>query len=156
MAYAKGTAVAVDRSRADIEKLLDKAGATTRAHLTDAERAVVMFEMRDRRVRFTLPLPSADEFRSPRRKSRLQLEGAREQRVRELWRSLLLTIKAKLESVESGIETFEEAFLAQTVMPDGSTVAEATGEAIALAYREKRMVPLLGHDPKPIALPGPK
>jgi hypothetical protein len=37
---------------------------------------------------------------------------------------LLLANKAKLSSVEDGIETFEDAFLAHIVMPDGTTVSQ--------------------------------
>jgi hypothetical protein len=36
----------------------------------------------------------------------------------------VLAVKAKLISVADGIETFEEAFMAHVVMPDGRTVAE--------------------------------
>ena len=50
---------------------------------------------------------------------------------------LLLTIKGKLESVrDETVETFQEAFLAQTVPPDGgATVAEQMLPRIAEAYR---------------------
>lgn len=160
MTYAKGTEVPVDRSRAEIEKLLDRAGAATRAVLTDSSRAVLVFEMQDRRIRFTLPLPATAEFQrtqSGRARPAGGAGRAHQQRIRELWRALLLTLKAKLESVESGIETFEEAFLAQTVMPDGWTVGEHAIPAIASSYEKGRMVPLLpGAEPKAIALPGPK
>lgn len=67
------------------------------------------------------------------------------------WRTLLLCLKAKLESVESGIETFEDAFLAQIVMPDGGTVAEHVRPRIAEAYAANTMQPLL---PPPL-LPRP-
>ncbi len=49
-------------------------------------------------------------------------------------RALLLVIKAKLESVESGIETLEQAFLAHVVMANGQTVYERISEGIALEY----------------------
>jgi hypothetical protein len=67
---------------------------------------------------------------------------------RQKWRALLLCIKAKLEAVESKIETFEEAFLAHVVMPDGKTVGDHTLTAIAVAYEGKDMPPLLPA-PKP-------
>ena len=67
-----------------------------------------------------------------------------EQEVRRLWRSLVLTIKAKLECVESGIETFEHAFMANIVLPDGRTVAEHVAPGIAEAYRTGKVPLMLG------------
>ncbi len=52
-------------------------------------------------------------------------------------------IKAKLESVESKIETLEEAFLPQTVMPGGDTVYEQLKEPLRLRYEQNSNIPLL-------------
>ena len=60
--------------------------------------------------------------------------AAWEQALRTRWRALLLCIKAKLESVESGIETFDTAFMAQIVLPDGRTVEERVLPEIEKAY----------------------
>jgi hypothetical protein len=62
---------------------------------------------------------------------------------RERWRALLLCVKAKLESVSSKIETFEEAFLAHVVMPDGRTVHEHTAPRIAEIAKGGELKPLL-------------
>jgi hypothetical protein len=67
---------------------------------------------------------------------------AYDQEVRRRWRALGLVIKAKLESVESGIETFESAFMANIVMPDGKTFGKYAGPAIESAYSTGK-VPLL-------------
>jgi hypothetical protein len=56
---------------------------------------------------------------------------------------LLLCIKAKLESVEAKIETFEEAFLAHVVLPDGETVGEHALPAVAAIYKGGQLRPLL-------------
>lgn len=53
------------------------------------------------------------------------------QACRERWRQLHLCIKAKLESIAGDIETFDEAFLAHVVMPDGQTVGEAVIPEVA-------------------------
>jgi hypothetical protein len=45
---------------------------------------------------------------------------------KRLWRSLLMTIKAKLEVVQSGISSFEFEFLPYTLLPSGQTFAEAS------------------------------
>jgi hypothetical protein len=55
----------------------------------------------------------------------------------------VLAVKAKLISVADGIETFEEAFMAHVVMPDGRTVAETITPNIALANKQGGAVPLL-------------
>lgn len=86
---------------------------------------MICFEMNDRRVMFRTAMPDD------------------EQQTRAKWRALLLCIKAKLESVESGIESFENAFMAHVVMPDGRTVGEHIRPRIASAYAEGKMVPLL-------------
>jgi hypothetical protein len=51
------------------------------------------------------------------------------------WRALLLTIKAKLVSVENGIEKFEEAFLAHIVIAGGLTVGQKALPELAEIYK---------------------
>jgi hypothetical protein len=136
MAYAAKTVVPVAKTQWEIQDLL-------RRHHADGIRvgenwlelsAVVEFAMKSRHLRFRLSLacdiPTATEKQQ-------------EQFVRSRWRALLLTIRAKLESIEAGIEVFDEAFMAQTVMPDGKTVAEHALPRIAAAYESGSTVPLL-------------
>jgi hypothetical protein len=128
--YAKRTSVPVDQTRLEIEKTLTRYGASSFGSYTEPDRAVIMFEAKDRRLRFDLPLPKG--------------EGASEAKLRRSkWRALLLCIKAKLEAVESHIETFEEAFLAHVIMPDGQTVAQHAAPRIAQAYKGGEVGPLL-------------
>lgn len=130
MAYAEKTRVPTEQSRTEIERLLVKHKATSVAVYTSVDHAAIAFEMRDRRIMFRLMMPKGEDQRAA-------------QSRRQKWRALLLAIKAKLTSVEDGIETFEDAFLAHIVMPDGSTVAEHVRPRIANAYSEGKMVPLL-------------
>ena len=68
-------------------------------------------------------------------------------RRRSAWRALALTVKAKITSVDSGIETFEEAFLAQVVVRDAGKMrrfGEVAARAIAESYSGKNLPPLLG------------
>lgn len=130
--FAVETSVPVTRTRQEVEELLTKYGATSFACASMPGKAVVMFEFEGRRVRFDLPLPvdrSADKTAKMHR---------------QRWRALLLSIKAKLVSVDTGIETFEEAFLAHVVLADGSTVSDVVRPAIEQQYVTGRMVPLLG------------
>ena len=130
MAYAKETKVSVGQTRTEIDHLLQRHGAKSTAFMFSATRAIVVFELGNRHIKFDLPLPPVDDRKS-------------EQKVRSLWRGLLLCIKAKLESVESRIESFDEAFLAHVVMPDGGTVYEHTRATITQVYADGQMKPLL-------------
>lgn len=130
MAYAQYTKVSVEQTKTEIERTLARYGASKFAFFAEAERAIVIFEAHDRRVRFDLPLPKNDTDK-----------GAKA--CRQKWRALLLCIKAKLESVASKIESFEEAFLAHVVMPDGMTVGQHSMPRIAAAYKTGDMTPLL-------------
>ncbi|MEY9131927.1 hypothetical protein ACVMII_000795 [Bradyrhizobium diazoefficiens] len=139
MAYAERTTVSVDQTRAEIERTLKRYGATAFAYASEAGRAAVMFEAHQRRIRFDLPLPPLkDSMTAASLKTGEQVH-------RQRWRALLLAIKSKLESVASGIESFEIAFLGHVVLPDGSTVGQHAAKSIALAYERNTMVPLLPH-----------
>ena len=142
--YAQQTEVTSDRSRSEIERTLQRYGASKFAYGWSEGYAVVQFEMRDRRIKFKLPLPDENDpdiITTPagRARSNQQAIHVYEQAKRQRWRALLLSIKAKLESVEAGIEEFEEAFLAQIILPDGRTVSEMTRPGIELAYTTGQM-----------------
>lgn len=130
--FAVDTKVPINQTRAEIEALLTKFGASSLAFALQQDKAIIMFECNDRRVRFDLPLPKGA---SDAQTGRLH---------REKWRALFLAIKAKLVSVDTDIETFEEAFLAHVVLADGSTVGQHARPAIEHQYKTGQMVPLLG------------
>lgn len=129
--FAVDTKVPVNQTRNEIEDVLTKFGATSFVFGMQEQGATVMFECNARRVRFDLPLPPLNDTKH-----------AKEHRQR--WRALLLSIKAKLVSVDTDIETFEEAFLAHVVLADGSTVGQMARPAIESQYKTGKMVPLLG------------
>jgi hypothetical protein len=148
MKYAQQTQVPVDRSKAEIERLLQRYDATEFAHGWKQDRAVIQFKMQNRYVRFVLPLPTIGEFtKTATGKQRKAGTGAVthawEQACRQRWRALALSIKAKLESVESGIEEFESAFMAQVVMPNGKTIEEEIMPMIEQAYATGKMPNLM-------------
>jgi hypothetical protein len=130
--YAASTSVPVSKSRAEIEGLLERHKAIQYGTAVDYETrmARVQFRLHDRVIRFVIGLPDPKKFRYS-----TQFEQAERQR----WRALLLVIKAKLESVENSIETFEQAFLANVVLPNDRTVAEMMQPVIAAAYTDGRM-----------------
>lgn len=135
--YAAKTEVSPEKTRVEIERTLSRYGATAMMIAVASGKAMVTFEASDRRVRFSLTLPKIEPGTRPGQAKRI------DQTIRSRWRGLLLCIKAKLESVESGIETFEEAFFAHVVMPDGSTVYESAREMVALSYQTDTMQALL-------------
>lgn len=147
-AYAKGTAVSAAKSRAEIEENLERFGATGFMSGRDGREVFVAFKARDRQIAFrlTLPHPDDDALRltpTGRVRTGTSQEEAYRAEERRLWRSLSMSIKAKLVSVEDGIETFEQAFMAHVVMPDGLTLSQHVAPKIALAYESGEMPPLL-------------
>lgn len=135
--FAENTRVPVSRTRSEIEQLLERHNARQYGTAVDYEllAARVQFRLHDRIVRFVIALPDRKKFD----------DGVRFERAeRQRWRALLLVIKAKLESVENAIETFEHAFLSQIVMPNDQTVADIVLPQIAESYKSGRMPKALG------------
>ena len=124
-------------------------GASSFAYAVERDRAVIMFEAHNRRIRFLLPMPDRDdrEFaHTPAKRqarSPQQAEAAYEQAVRQRWRALALAIKAKLEAVEVGITSFEDEFLAHVMLPDGTTFGEWANPQIDRAYELNEMPALM-------------
>lgn len=145
--YANQTTVTSEKSRAEIERTLTRYGATSFMYGWTENHAVIAFEMNGRRLKFELPMPRRDEFRytpaKRQRRSDSAAEKAYDQAVRQRWRALALVIKAKLEAVESGISVFEEEFLANIVLPNGTTVGQFMVPQIAAVYETGSMPPLL-------------
>jgi hypothetical protein len=157
MTYAASTTVPIERSKAEIERMVCKYGAQGFVSgWSDDGRAAIEFAANDRRLRFTVsaPDPRAKEFTHRKHNSGKEIERPEaeahrlwEQACRSLWRALCLCIKAKLEAVESGITTFETEFMPYTVLPGGKTAMEHVGPMIEQAYTSGKVPPLqLGYD----------
>lgn len=143
MSYAAKTKTSVESSRAEIEKLVIRAGAKKFGSGWDGTAARVEFELAGRHVRLVLPLPDAEAkvYWYDRYRSKRTPEAARrlwEQDCRAKWRALVLIVKAKLEAVTAGISTIEREFLADVVVPGGGTVADELLPALAEAYTSGR------------------
>lgn len=147
--FAESTSVSTERSRAEIERTLQKYGAGGFMYGWQGTRAAIAFEMHGRRIRFELPLPERNDkaflFTPARRNRRsdAQVLEAWEQACRQRWRALNLAIKAKLEAVECGITTFESEFLAHIVLPGGQMFGDWAQPQIAQAYETGTMPPML-------------
>jgi hypothetical protein len=141
--YAAGTEVPVDRSKAEVERLLVKNGADQFSSGWTDEKAVIMFRMKERYIRIEMPIAVYMKTQNQRGHYLGTEQVAQENRRR--WRALLLYVKAKLESVESEIVSFEEAFMAHVVLPNRQTVSQFMHPQIESAYGSGQM---------PKALPG--
>jgi hypothetical protein len=137
--YAEKTAVPVERSRAEIERLLQKHRAMQYLTAVDHEgnRAIVQFKMCNRIVKFEVGLPARPKDSASRSVREYEQAG------RQRWRALLLVLKAKLEAIENRISTFDSEFLSHIVMPDGQTVGEYVVPQIEAAYASGKGVLML-------------
>lgn len=144
--YAEDTKVPIERSRTEIERVLERYGAEAFSYGWDGGRAVIMFQARGRRIRFDVETPHQSDFlytEAGQRRSNSAAQVARDKAVRQRWRALVLVIKAKLEAVEAGIVTFEEEFLAHIMLPDGSKVSDWMAPQLDQVYESGEMPDLL-------------
>ncbi len=147
MKYAKNTTVSSDKSKAEIERTLTRYGADSFMYGWQGNQAMVAFVYGGKQMRFLLPMPDRNEERfthhSQGRRAESAAEKIYEQEIRQRWRALLLSIKSRLEEVESEISTFEEAFMGKIVLPDGQTVADWIMPQIEQAYVSGNMPKML-------------
>ena len=140
--YASATAVSPDRSRTEIEHTLQRYGADQFAYGWNEGGAMIGFRFKRWLVRFQLPLPSEeDAMRTPKGRTRRKhlAAKAKDQEIRRRWRSLALAIKAKLDTVETGITTFETEFLPYIMLPNGQTAGEWLAPQLEKLYDKGEM-----------------
>ena len=124
--YAVGTKVPVSQSRDEIERTVRKYGADQFIAGSGHDFAVIGFTLMDRQLKFFIPIKDVD----PREE-------------RRLWRVQLITIKANLEAVTSGLGKFDQIFLPNIVLPNGQTFGQFGVPQIESAYKNAEMPPLL-------------
>ena len=144
--YAENTEVPIERTRGEIEKLLDRHKCSKFSTGVDREshRAVVQFHAHNRIIRFEIKLPDRNDkqYRLDRKgwtMTEARIDKAVAQAERQRWRALLLVIKAKLESVENDIATFDEEFMAHILLPNQKTVGQTVLPEIERIYTTGRM-----------------
>jgi len=133
--YAVDTRVPITRRRDEIERVLERYGASAFGYIRDGDDQAVMFEV-----------PTKQGLR--RIRMRVSLAGLTDQEARQRWAALALVIKAKVEAIASGLTSFEEEFLAHVMLPDGSTVGEQVRPRLALAYERGEVPALLPPPPR--------
>ncbi len=115
MAY-EATTVAVEKSQADIRRMLKSHGCES----FEFGEAEIDGQTWARLVRIKVPhkTPDPHELRKKAQRARTQerrlaiVSEAEEQEAKRIWRVIAWNLKARMEAVQEGVETFEEAFLA--------------------------------------------
>ncbi len=147
--YAQSTSVDSAKSRAEIERTLERYDADQFAYASMNGKSMIEFVMNDRRIRFIMDLPdrNSKEFTHTEtgkaRGNPDTVKAAYEQAVRQKWRALALVVKAKLEAVESGIAEFEQEFAGNIVLSDGTMLYDRVKPGIAENYRTGAPINLL-------------
>lgn len=131
--YAKNTTVPVARSKQKIEELLVSYGIEESFMGRSPRGDGIGWKYKGKVYKKNVPMPSKEE----------KTEKQYEQEVRQRWRVLYMTMKMKFEEIEAGVESFEDQFLAQMCLPDGSTVADFMKLPDNIARLEKTEMPKL-------------
>lgn len=132
--YAADTSVSVERSRSEIEKMLQRFGADGFAYAWERGQETIGFTYGGKQVRLSIPLPKREGYRSE--------EAWAKERRRRL-RVLVLAVKALLVAVEDGLVGFEEAFLSWFVTPSGATVGDILIPQLDEAAQRGLLPPLM-------------
>lgn len=106
--YARNTDVPVRNTKMHIEKLLIDWGIQEFFFGTSPRGEGIGFKYKNNVYRISVPVP----------------EDGSEQTKRQMWRILFMSLKMKLEEIDAGLITFDDQFLSQKALPDGSTVGE--------------------------------
>jgi hypothetical protein len=133
--FAEDTSVPAGRSQDEVKDRLRRCGADQIAIYESEAQSAVAFTAAGRMYRITVPRTAKPK--DPR------------QDERRAWRLLLLLLKAKLEAIREGATTMEREFLADMLLPDGSTVYQRAQEQLAIAYERGSM-------PDQLLLQGPR
>ena len=148
MTYAEKTNVSTDKSRSEIERTLQRYNSDQFIYGWDQDKALIGFRMDGMQIKFILPMPDKKDRRfthtptgKVRKESAMHTEW--EQACSQKWRALSLVIKAKLEAVEAGIAIFEDEFMANIVLPNGTTVSQFMLPQIEQAYESGTMPMML-------------
>ena len=150
MSYAQGTCVGEDRSRAELQFILERFGADQFGYQNDktTRTAAIAFRFKGVHFVFRLPLSRPDDKRirfSPSGRLRInsQVELLMREENRRRWRSLCLAVKAMLVGVEDGIFEFGQVFMPYMVWGDGRTTWQALLPTVEECLKAGRGLPAM-------------
>lgn len=160
--YAENTTVSPEKSQVELIALLRKNGATECGLMQCEEGSIrIVFAIAGRRVRICVEFETPDLLQQkvasqrwseqPRGwygwshdRQRKWAEDQSRQQEMQRWRGLILIVKSKFEMIAMGQTTLEREFLADVLLPDGSTVYESVRWHIDQAYVTGEQPELLG------------
>lgn len=129
--YAKRTSVPVDQSRNEVEKILRGQGGVKFFNVDLDEHHILGCQIKDRFLRFKVPYPKGRD------------QAIRDRELRRRWRCLVLSVKAKFATIDAGIASLEEEFLANVMTPDQKTVYDHIQARIKEMYESGKVSPRL-------------
>ena len=132
--YAKNTSVPVARSKQKIEELLVSYGIEESFMGRSPRGDGIGFKYKGKVYKMNVPVPEYEDFKT---------DNQFQQAIRQRWRILYMSMKMKFEEVDAGVTSFEDQFLAQMCLPDGSTVADFMKLPDNIARLEKTEMPKL-------------
>ena len=149
--YAKNTSVSVERSEAEIKRVLLKYGVSEIMSGMSREKnlAFVMFKWDNLPIKIRIPLP---DFNDPKfqetpggRKNRTKEAANKEweKAARQQWRVLLLMIKSQCETIVNGIFPAAEVFMPWLMLPNNMTAFEFAAEDLRRMCETGKMPKLL-------------
>ena len=143
-----GTSTTVANSQEAIRKILNKYGADGVQFSEEwkTRRIMVRFLYSVGSVQysvlFIVPIPDVD-MKTPTGRTRKESQTAllQAQTHRQIWRAVHWAIKSRMEAVEFGIETFQEAFMSHFEIPGtSSTIGDVVLPALESGKLNKLMI----------------
>ena len=132
--YAKNTTVPVARSKQKIEELLVSYGIEESFMGRSPRGDGIGWKYKGKVYKMNVPTPNQNDFNT---------ENQYQQAIRQRWRILYMSMKMKFEEIDAGVISFEDQFLAQMSLPDGTTVADFMRLPDNIARLEKTKMPRL-------------
>jgi hypothetical protein len=149
--FARNTRVSVDRSQAELQNILRRYGATQIAFgwgtaQDGSEGVLIGFAINKRLIRMKIRFPSKNDVAiSPagRRRKSEALEREYIKSILQMWRALVLVVKAKLEAITIGLTTIDDEFLGFMVLPSGQTMGEWAHRELEEIYKTGKIPALM-------------
>lgn len=129
MAYAEGTTVPINASRAELTGLMIKHDVLEFGWMWDKATQTdrLLFTMGAGQYRIDITKPTVEEIYAKFPNHR-DTDAKIDAEHRRRWRAAVLLLKAKLEFVDSGDTTMEREFLAYRLLPNGKTLEQVVIE----------------------------
>jgi len=146
--YAINTETSVDSSKTQISKVLKRYGATTTSINETPQFALVAAQIHGIQIRIRLQLPLLNDpeiTMTPTRKYRNEVGIKKEydRAIKSTLRALYMILHSRLEEIDRGISTAQQAFMPWIMLPDNSIVEDHVLPTIKTAYETGQVPPLL-------------